>query len=323
MAQTLMEAPDSTASRPAETAISTRNLGKTFGRPGRERYAVKGLNLEVPAGRIIGFVGPNGSGKTTTIRMLLGLIRPTSGTGEVLGGSISNPASYLDRVGALVEMPAFYPTLSGKVNLDVLCSMGGLSGSTIPEVLELVDLTERARDNVGTYSLGMKQRLGVAAALLSGPDLLILDEPANGLDPEGIIEMRELLRRLRDEGKTVFISSHLLGELEQVADWLVMIRSGEAVYTGPMRELTTRQTGTIRIGTDRASDAVPLAHIVERLGLVPRIVDGQVEVDASREIAGQVNSAAMKEGMILTEIHHERGTLEESFLSMLSGENHA
>ena len=221
------------------TAIETSGLTKRFG----GRVAVRDLSIDVPAGRIVGFVGPNGAGKTTTLRMLLGLIRPTSGEARVLGKPISDPASYLDRVGALIETPAFYPTLSGRDNLRVLAVLGGIDAGRIPGLLKTVGLAGRERDQVGGYSLGMKQRLGVAAALLPDPELLVLDEPTNGLDPEGIIEMRELLRTLRAEGRTILVSSHLLGELEQVADWLVVIKDGEAVYTGPTHELTSKREG--------------------------------------------------------------------------------
>lgn len=193
-------------------AIETHGLSKHFGR----RKAVDALTIGVPGGVIAGFVGPNGAGKTTTIRMLLGLMRPTKGLASVLGKEISHPRVYLSRVGALTEAPAFYPSLSGRKNLEVLAHLGGHPLSRIGQVLDVVGLSDRANDPVRKYSLGMKQRLGVAMALLPDPELLILDEPANGLDPLGIIQMRDLLRSLREQGKTIFVSSHLLGELEQV-----------------------------------------------------------------------------------------------------------
>jgi ABC-2 type transport system ATP-binding protein len=216
-------------------AIETRGLSKRFG----QRAAVENLTMAVPRGTITGFVGPNGAGKTTTIRLLLGLIRPSGGSATVLGTSIAHPRIYLPRVGALTESPAFYPSLSGWKNLAVLARLGGYSRSRIDQVLEIVGHSDRVGEQASKYSLGMKQRLGVAMALLPDPDLLILDEPANGLDPLGIIQTRDLLRSLREQGKTIFISSHLLGELEQVADWLVMINQGQAVFNGPARELLT------------------------------------------------------------------------------------
>ena len=221
-------------------AIETQGLSKHFGR----RTAVDGLTISVPAGTIAGFIGPNGAGKTTTIRLLLGLVRPDAGSATILGQPLTNALGYLPRVGALIEAPVFYPSLSARANLDVLARLGGYPSSRVREVLDLVELSERARDRVSSYSLGMKQRLGVAIALLPDPDLLILDEPANGLDPLGIIATRDLLRHLREQGKTIFLSSHLLGELEQVADWLVMLHQGKALYQGPAHALLDQHPGT-------------------------------------------------------------------------------
>jgi ABC-2 type transport system ATP-binding protein len=214
-------------------AFETHNLSKRFG----QRKAVDSLTISIPAGTIVGFVGPNGAGKTTTIRLLLGLVRPGAGSATILGKSLSDHGSYLPRVGALIEAPAFYPGLSGRTNLEVLARLGGYPRSRVNQVLELVELSDRAGDHVRTYSQGMKQRLGVAMALLPEPDLLILDEPANGLDPLGIIQMRDLLRHLRKQGKTIFLSSHMLGELEQVIDWLVILNQGRALFSGPVRDL--------------------------------------------------------------------------------------
>src|SRR6059058_291270 len=186
-------------------AIETHGLSKHFG----QRKAVDGLTISIPAATIAGFVGPNGAGKTTTIRLLLGLVRPSAGSATILGQRLTHPERYLPDVGALVEAPAFYPSLSGWTNLEVLAHLGGYPRSRVGQLLELVGLSDRAKDPVRKYSQGMKQRLGVAMALLPDPDLLILDEPANGLDPLGIIQIRDLLRGLREQGKTIFLSSHL------------------------------------------------------------------------------------------------------------------
>jgi ABC-2 type transport system ATP-binding protein len=220
-------------------AIETHGLSKHFGK----RIAVDGLTISVPTGTIAGFIGPNGAGKTTTIRLLLGLVRPDAGSATILGQPLTNLLGYLPRVGALIEAPAFYPSLSARTNLEVLARLGNYPTSRVREVLDLVELSDRARDRVGSYSLGMKQRLGVAMALLPDPDLLILDEPANGLDPLGIVATRDLLRCLREQGKTIFLSSHLLGELEQVADWLVMLHQGKALYHGPARAFLDQHHG--------------------------------------------------------------------------------
>src|SRR5205085_2767105 len=195
------EAPPATA-----PAIRTANLTKTYG----SRNAVDGVSIEVPTGVIAGFVGPNGAGKTTTIRMLLALVRPTAGRVEVLGIPATHPAGYLSRVGALIEAPAFYPGLSARRNLEILATLGGISTQRVDPLLAQVGLQGREGDAVKTYSLGMRQHLGIAAALLPNPALLILDEPANGLDPAGILEIRQLLRHLREQGITILISSHLL-----------------------------------------------------------------------------------------------------------------
>src|ERR1700716_3191209 len=213
-----------TGERPTGTqAVLTTGLTKRFG----DRVVVDDVALAIPEGSVCGFVGPNGAGKTTTIRMLLGLIRPTEGTGMVLGEPLTNPAGYLPRVGALVEAPAFYPTLSGRANLLVLARLGGIDAGQVDPALERVGLAERSGDAFKRYSLGMKQRLGIAAALLGTPSLLVLDEPANGRDPAGIVEVRRLMRSFADEGITVFVSSHLLGEIEHICDHLLMIQQGK------------------------------------------------------------------------------------------------
>ncbi len=210
-------------------AVHLRGLTKRYG----ERAAVADLTIEVPAGVVAGFVGPNGAGKTTTMAMLLGLVTPSGGDGTVLGEPLDQPASYLGRVGALIEGPAFYPGLTGAQNLAVLATAAGHATAQIPELLELVGLAARADDRVRGYSFGMKQRLGIAAALLGDPQLLILDEPINGLDPAGVHEMRGLIGRLASGERTVLVSSHVLAELEQVCDWLIVIDAGRAHLPGP------------------------------------------------------------------------------------------
>jgi ABC-2 type transport system ATP-binding protein len=215
--------------------LATHGLSKAYG----SRLAVKDLDLEVRRAEVFGFLGPNGAGKTTTIRMALGLVRPTSGSVEVLGRDVrSHRAEVLPRVGALVETPALYPYLSGRDNLRAFAHMlGGVPAARLDEVLEVVGLRDRQRDRVSTYSLGMKQRLGMAVALLNDPELLVLDEPANGLDPAGIVEMRDLLRRLAAEGRTVFISSHVLAEVQQICDRVAIVNLGQLVRLAPVAEL--------------------------------------------------------------------------------------
>jgi ABC-type multidrug transport system ATPase subunit len=238
-----------------DVVLRTTNLTKQYGK----RIVVNNLNLEVNRGEIMGFLGPNGAGKTTTIRMALGLIAPTAGSVEILGQDVaSHGARILPRVGALVETPALYLYMSGRNNLRAVASvLGGVPASRIDAVLELVGLRYRQKDRVRTYSLGMKQRLGVAMALLQDPDLLILDEPANGLDPAGIVEMRDLMHRLTSEGKTVFISSHLLPEVQQICTRVAIINLGKLVKVSTIEELISGH-GEFAVTVERTADAVAL-----------------------------------------------------------------
>jgi len=224
---------------PGATALATYGLTKRYGR----QPALNGLDLSVPAGVVYGFLGPNGAGKTTTMRLLTGLIRPDSGSIEILG----RPFKRSDRrrlfdVGSLIEAPSFYPHLGARDNLLVLGAAGpGISRSRVEELLDLVGLRDRANDKVSRYSMGMKQRLGIAAAMLNDPALLLLDEPANGLDPAGIVALRDTLRVLASQGKTVFVSSHMLPEVQQLADIVGIVAAGRLVTQGPLEELLTRQ----------------------------------------------------------------------------------
>ena len=243
-------------------AVVTTGLTKNFG----DRKVVDSLDLTIPRRSVCGFVGPNGAGKTTTIRMLLGLIRPSSGEGQILFGDIHNPPSYLDRVGALIESPAFYPPLSGRDNLLVLTRLGRLTSSTIDDALERVGLADCAGDRFSRYSLGMKQRLGIAAALVADPALLILDEPTNGLDPAGIVEMRSLIRSLADQGMTLFVSSHLLSEIEHICDHVVMIRDGRSVFQGSVAELRGLRTAQLVLRPEDPGQLVLLAQLIRDRG---------------------------------------------------------
>jgi ABC-2 type transport system ATP-binding protein len=270
---------------------------------------------------IAGLVGPNGAGKTTTLRLLLGLIRPTGGDAAVLGQSIHHPRAFMHRVGALIEGPAFYPTLSGRTNLSTLATLGRHRHADITELLQTVGLADRGRDMFRTYSLGMKQRLGIAAALLSDPELLILDEPANGLDPPGIIEMRELLRRLRDGGKTLLVSSHLLAEVDQVADWLIVLVGGRAVYCGPAASLPGRQSSEILVATASLAQLDVVVRIARDRGYTAVVENGQARIAAPSSFAGELNRLTMQAGATLVELHQVQSTLEESFLQIIGSIN--
>jgi ABC-2 type transport system ATP-binding protein len=293
-------------------AIVATALTKHYG----ERRAVEKIDLKLPSGVVSGFVGPNGAGKTTTIQMLLGLIKPTSGSARVLDSPISDPAAYLPRVGALIEAPSFYPTLSGARNLEVLTRLGGIDRARIAEVLEQVGLSDRARDLVRSYSLGMKQRLGVAAALLPTPELVILDEPTNGLDPAGIREMRAVMRGLADRGITVFVSSHLLLEIEAICDHLVMIDEGRIVFQGGIGELLAAQRSELFATPEFERDAEALAALCVAAGNPARVDGESVRVSAGEDWAAELNRQAMAAGITLRGLESTRASLEEAFFAI-------
>ena len=297
-------------------------LTKRYG----ERVAVDRLDLELPTGVVAGFIGPNGAGKTTTMAMLLGLVQPTAGTGTVLGRPLDEPASYLDRVGALVEGPALWPVLTGRENLEVVARLGGHDVARIPAALALVGLLDRADDRFGRYSFGMKQRLGIAAALLGDPELLVLDEPTNGLDPAGITEMRRLIGDVAGGERTVLVSSHILSELEQVCDWLVVISAGALVYQGPASGFLGRASAVVALSPERSHDLDRLARLARAEGhradrdggdlLVP--VDTTSGADP-RAVAVALNRAAIEEGIVLAELCVRRPTLESEYLAIVEG----
>ncbi|NCZ77183.1 MAG: ABC transporter ATP-binding protein [Actinobacteria bacterium] len=293
-------------------AIDVADLSKKYG----DRMALSHANFEVPMGSICGFVGPNGSGKTTTIRMLLGLITPSTGSGHVLGESITQPEKYLPRVGAMIEGPAFYPALTGKQNLAVLAKLGGLATDSIQKLLELVDLGDRGNSKFKTYSLGMKQRLGIAAALLPNPKLLVLDEPTNGLDPAGIHEIRTLLRKLADSGTTVFVSSHLLSEIEMISDYLVMLRQGKVIFSGKTIDLLAAQKPIIIAKPENSKDLKKLLEIANNLGKKAEIKDEIVEVIGDSDLSAKLNKSAFEAGITLTSLTPIRPTLEDTFFEM-------
>jgi ABC-type multidrug transport system ATPase subunit len=295
-----------------DLVIETRALTKRYG---DAIVAVDGLELRVRRGEVYGFLGPNGAGKTTTLRMLLGLVRPTSGQAAVLGASPGSPDG-LARIGALVEAPAFYPYLSGRDNLRVLAGYAGVGEDRVAAVPGEVGLTARAADRSATYSLGMKQRLGVAAALLKDPELLILDEPTNGLDPGGMAEMREFIRSLGDGGRTVVLSSHLMGEIEQVSDRVGVIRDGSLVAEGTVEELRGR--AGLRVRAEPLSEAARLIVAlpgVDEVTIVGRVLD--VTVDTAQ--APAINRVLVEAGIAVSEIYTEKASLEDVFLELTTG----
>ena len=297
-------------------ALSVSGLTKTFGK----LKAVADLTFEMPRGGVIGFVGPNGAGKSTTIRMLLGLIKPTGGNAEVLGHGICSPSAYLNRVGALIESPVFYPGLSGSINLGALAKLGGFPAEQVPRVLETVGLTSRAGDKVSSYSLGMKQRLGIATALLPDPELLILDEPTNGLDPAGIVEIRNLLRQIGGSGKTVFVSTHLLSEVEAEADRLVMIHNGRLVFSGELADIMQKACDAVYASPENTADLRLLTELVSEAGHLFRQEDDAIIIAAPKKWSSELNRLATSKGVNLRELRPQCESLEDIFLSMTRGE---
>jgi ABC-2 type transport system ATP-binding protein len=296
--------------------IDVSGLRKSWRHPRRgTRTAVDGLDLAVPQGGVFGFLGPNGAGKTTTIRCLLGLVAPTAGTCRLLGADVGRDLPrVLARVGSIVETPALFPTMTGRRNLELLGRLHGIGPQRVTQTLERVGLAERADDLVKRYSLGMRQRLGLAATLLKDPEVLLLDEPANGLDPAGIKEVRDLLRGLGGEGRTVFVSSHLLSEVRQTCDRVAILARGRCVAAGPVAEVLTNGHGAgllVRLEDPQRGGAVLAAAGIRAAP------DGDVlRVALPPGEAATVTRALADQGLYLTELRPDEADLETVFLEL-------
>jgi ABC-2 type transport system ATP-binding protein len=312
-----------------DIVISTSRLTKAFG----NLVAVNDLHLQVLRGDVFGFLGPNGSGKTTTIRMLLGLIRPTAGRAIIFGMDNAHQLpAILQRVGAIVETPVFYPYLSGKDNLHAVAAASGMiSGSAsnrrVEEVLEIVELRTQAKDAFRKYSLGMKQRLGIGAALLADPELVLLDEPTNGLDPAGQYEIRQLIQRLSTLGKTIFISSHFLHEVQQVCNRVAILQRGNLVKQGAVNELLQQsEQVVIRLNTaDETHQALALLQRAKEQGMpwLARVYMGTnkqnnpiIQIDAPKARSAEINALLAQNNLFAAELHPQEGSLEEVFLEL-------
>ena len=296
--------------------IELEGLRKEYRRPrGRRIAAIDGIDLDVPDGGVFGFLGPNGSGKTTTIRCLLGLARPTAGRCRLLGADSSGDLSgVMGRVGSLVEMPGLSPGMSARTNLALLGRLDGIGGDRVDAVLDRVGLTERAGDAVRGYSLGMRQRLGIAIALLKDPELLVLDEPANGLDPAGIREVRMLLRSLGDEGRTVFVSSHILSEVQAMCDRVAILARGRCVTSGPVDDVLSAggPQGLIVKVVDLAAGLA----VLHRAG-IPATMDGTaIRVELPPAEAERVSRELATTGLYVTELRPQEVSLETVFLEL-------
>jgi ABC-2 type transport system ATP-binding protein len=300
-------------------AIEISGLQKTYRSRRGPIHAVAGLDLVVPAGGVHGFLGANGAGKTTTIRALVGHLRASSGEIRLLGRPVpSDLPKVIDRVGALVEQPSFFPNFTGRRNLALLARSRGLPRSRVASTLDTVGLGERADSRFATYSLGMKQRLGVAAVLLKDPEVLILDEPANGLDPPGILDMRHLLRRLGEEGRTVFVSSHILSEVEQTCDRVTVIARGRTVKTGTVRELLTTDDSRFHVrvsGGERERHAA--ASVLAQAGFeVFTDSNGEQFVAVAADHADLVTKALADASIYVSLLAPVERSLEDAFLEL-------
>ncbi|HEY3581882.1 MAG TPA: ABC transporter ATP-binding protein [Pyrinomonadaceae bacterium] len=296
-----------------DIALQTENLTKRF----KGRTAVDRLTIRVEGGDIYGFLGPNGAGKSTTLRMLLGLVRPTSGTIKFpVKGSSWEYLRARSRVGAIIESPAFYENLSGRRNLQLLASLsGGVQTTRVDQVLEIVDLRERARDPVKVYSYGMRQRLGIAQALLPTPEVIILDEPTNGLDPQGIQQTRNLIRRLRDDFRlTVLLSSHLLSEIEQLCNRVGIIHEGRLLYEGGPEALVAPAT-LYKVRVDDLTGAFELLA-KEPDVKVSRNGASALRIEADAEGISTVNALLVARGIKVYELSPAQESLEEAFLRL-------
>ncbi len=300
--------------------IEVEGLRKEYRRVrGGRTVALDGLDLDVPEGGVFGFLGPNGAGKTTTIRCLLGLVRPSRGRMRLLGTEVPRGlGDAIGDVGSIVEQPALFPRFSGRRNLEILARLKGVGASTITEVLRRVGLEERQRDLVRTYSLGMKQRLGIAAALMKDPSLLILDEPANGLDPAGIVEVRELVRSLGAEGRTVFVSSHILSEVQQTADRVAILARGRCVKSGPVAEVLSggRAMG-MRV---RLDDLDAGRRVLGEAGMEALTTDGYLSVAVPPADGARITQALASQGLYVSELRPDEVDLETVFLELTRDE---
>jgi ABC-2 type transport system ATP-binding protein len=295
--------------------VELRGLVKRYG----DLVAVDRVDLTVEAGDVYGYLGPNGAGKTTSLRMMLGLIRPTEGSVRLFGKDPMLSVRALDGVAGFVEAPRFYPYLNGRRNLELLASFDGHGArERIDDALATVELSERAKDKVGGYSHGMRQRLGIAGALLREPKLLLLDEPATGLDPAGMRDMRRLIRRLADGGMTVLLSSHLMPEVEELCNRVAIVRSGAIVYEGAIADLKQAAGATYRLRTTDDKRALRVCQ-AQRGIAEPRVVDGEIAFEADEAAVGELSIALVEAGALIQALVPRTASLEDLFFDLTEG----
>jgi len=295
--------------------IEVRGLVKRYG----DLTAVAGVDLTVNVGDVYGYLGPNGAGKTTSLRMMLGLIRPTEGSVRLFGRDPQLSVDALKGVAGFVEAPTFYPYLNGRRNLELLAAFDGADAKErIDRALDTVDLAARAKDRVGGYSHGMRQRLGIAAALLRNPKLLLLDEPATGLDPGGMRDMRLLIRQLADQGMTVLLSSHLLTEVEEVCNRVAIVRSGSIVYEGEIADLKRGAGTSYRLSTTDDDRAIAICRAQRGITDV-RLQRDRITFSADEAAAAELSQALVEAGALIRELAPQTVTLEDLFFSLTEG----
>ena len=294
-----------------ETILKISNLNKIFN---KHLHAVKNVSFEIKKGNVYGILGPNGSGKSTTLGIVLNVVNKTSGDFEWFGGKVATHDA-LKKVGAIIERPNFYPYLTAKENLELVCKIKGTPFSKVDEKLELVGLLERKNDKFRTYSLGMKQRLAIASALLNDPEILILDEPTNGLDPQGIRQIRDIIKVIASQGTTILLASHLLDEVEKVCSHVVVLRKGEMLYQGTVHNMIENNS----FFELKSKDIARLKTVLDQQSFVENTIeeDGKLLVYLKQDIAAQdLNSYLFEQNIILEHLVKRKNSLEEQFLEL-------
>ncbi len=294
-----------------KTILKLKDLTKRFG----SLTAVDALTFNIEKGKVYGILGPNGSGKSTTLGMVLNVVNPTSGYFEWFGGDLSTHEA-LKKVGAIIESPNFYPSMSAEDNLKLVCQIKEVPYSRIDKVLEIVNLHDRKKDHFKSYSLGMKQRLAIASALLNDPEILILDEPTNGLDPQGIHQIREIIKKIASEGMTILLASHLLDEVEKVCSHVIVIRKGEKLYAGPVDELNATH-GFFELKSERKDDLKSFLHSHEAIESFEEEDHDLIKAILAQPYEAQLlNKECFEKGILLTHLVQRKETLEEQFLKL-------